>query len=177
MLKKTLLLVVVIMLGFGAMIATTRDATFAVTESRSLTAGQPAIWEALTDVEAWDEWWPGIETAQLSPGWTEGATLALTLKGRPEKTPAIVDGFNRGRQVSWTRPGVLGSTTRTLLRIERSGEGVVVSMESRLHGPQAFLARFTGEESFRNYQELVLRSLQESLVAKGTGLPGEQEGA
>ena len=174
MLKKALILASVILLCFGIMMAATRDARFAVEESRVLDEPRQAIWSVLVDVNAWPQWWPGVAAAELDPAWSRGAMLLLTLEGRAQKAPAIVDLCQQGSHLSWSSPGVLGSTIRTQLRLEKTSSGVLVSMENSLDGPQAFLARFTGKETFSQYQKQVLQALQECLMARGPGTETEK---
>lgn len=174
MLKKALILAAVILLCFGIMMAATRDASFAVEESRLLEEPRQAIWSVLTDVNAWPEWWPGVRAAEIDPAWSGGSRLALRLEGRPERVPAIVDIYRQRDCLSWGSPGVLGSTTRTIMRLEKKPSGVLVSMENSLQGPQAFLARFTGKKTFSQYQKQVLQALQERLKARRPGAETEK---
>ncbi|MFO7982803.1 MAG: SRPBCC family protein [Desulfuromonadales bacterium] len=174
MLKKALLLAAVVLLCFGIMMAATRDASFAVEESRILEEPPRAIWSVLTDVNAWPEWWPGVRAAELDPAWSKGAMMALRLEGRPERVPAIVEIYRQGDCLSWGSAGVLGSTTRTIVRLEKKSNGILVSMENSLQGPQAFLARFTGKKAFSQYQKQVLQALQERLKARRPGAETEK---
>lgn len=174
MLKKALILVAGVLLCFGIMMAAARDSSLAVEESLILEEHPRVIWSVLTDVNAWPEWWPGVTAAEIDPGWSRGAMLALKLKGRSERAPAIVDLYRQENRLSWSSPGVLGSTIRTRIRLEKTSSGVLVSIGNNLRGPQALLARFTGKETFSQYQRQVLRSLQECLQARRTGAETEK---
>ncbi len=159
MLKKLVVLLLALGIAFGVMMATTRSSTFDVSDSLNIGQTPETIWQALTAVEQWPGWWPGVQEARLEPGLQQGAALHLILKGTPERQPAHVAGVVAPHRFAWSRPGVLGSSTMTEVRIEPTGGGALVSISSRILGPQAFMARFTGKEEFSKYHRLVLERL------------------
>lgn len=174
MLKKLGILLVVLGLGFGGLLLTSAQSRF-VTESSLLLSYPPAaVWSRLTAVGQWPSWWPGVEAASLAPGWQPGAELLIALKGDPEQAPAVVDEVSAEAALSWQRPGVLGSRTRTRIALQPAGEETLVLLHSEIHGPQAVLARWTAKEDFIRYQELVLAKLSEKLQPESTDLQEKQ---
>jgi uncharacterized protein YndB with AHSA1/START domain len=163
MLKKVAIMAGLLSMAIGVLLVTFSDRTFAV--KNDLTIDRPAmeIWPVLTDVEKWPAWWPGVREARLTPGWRKGATLDLVLKGRPEKDPATVETVLPAREMTWERPGILGSVTRTSVVLEAAPDGTRISLKSFIKGPQAFLAGFTGKEEFARYHEAVLVALKARL--------------
>lgn len=163
MLKKVAVLTGLLVMAFGVMMMTAGDRTFEV--QNAVTINRPAveIWPVLTEVEKWPAWWPGVQEARLSPGWRRGASLHLALKGTPEKKPATVDMVVDEREITWERPGILGSVTRTSVFLEPAPDGTRIKLMSFIEGPQAFLAAFTGREEFARYHEAVLGSLKARL--------------
>jgi hypothetical protein len=159
MLKKMLVLATVLIVAFGVMMLTTRSTTFTVGNSLAIELPGSSIWPALVAVEEWPAWWPGMESAALAPGWEEGAVLSLRLKGRPESSAARVVSVLFEKELVWEREGVLGSVTATTLRLEPVAGAVLVTLESSICGPQAFLARFTGDDEFGKYHQRVLAAL------------------
>ncbi len=159
MLKKMLILVTLLVVAFAVMMLTTRSTTFTVGNTLAIEQPAPFIWQALVAVERWPSWWPGMEASALAPGWQEGAVLNLTLKGTPETSAARVVSVLPETELAWEREGVLGSVTATTLRLEPVSGAVLVTLESTIRGPQAFLARFTGEEQFGKYHQRVLAAL------------------
>lgn len=165
MLKKIAVLAVILLFAFGGLLLLTRDATFAVEESLSLPVEPGQIWQILTAVDAWSDWWPGIKEARLKSGWQRGAALELVLEGNPEREAAMVQSVRPAEQIVWVRPGVLGSTTKTTWRLSSCEDGTCVSLESAVRGPQAFMARFSHRD-FATYQKMVLQALQVRLQGR-----------
>ncbi len=165
MLKKIGLLLAVLALALAGLLLTSGKSRFAAASERLLSHPPEAVWSQLSAVEHWPQWWPGVEQARLEPGWQVGAHLHLALQGDPERIPARVEALVPGRELAWSRPGVLGSRTRLQLRLEPAAEGTRVRLASEVVGPQAVLARWTAQEDFQRYQELVLAKLEESLQA------------
>jgi uncharacterized protein YndB with AHSA1/START domain len=163
MVKKLGLLLAVLGLAFAVLLLSSGRTRFA--SEAALTLPQPSapIWERLTAVGDWPRWWPGVAAASLAPGWQPGAELQLALQGDPEQAPAVVELVSPEAALSWLRPGVLGSQTRTLLQLQPLAGGTRVVLRSEIQGPQAVLARWTAQEDFRRYQELVLQRLAEAL--------------
>lgn len=163
MLKKIAVLSLVLTAAFGLLMLAGRKATFVVETSGEVGRPLPVVWQTLTTVESWPKWWPGMKRAALPAGWRKGAALELVLAGNPDRRPARVVSVIRGGELSWTRPGVLASDTRTILRIEAHGGGSKVSVASCIVGPQAFLARVTGRDAFARYHRSILLHLKNFL--------------
>jgi len=172
MLNKTMILAAVLLVALAVMMLCSRGTTFSVGNTLAIEHPVSPVWQALVAVEEWPAWWPGMESAALSPEWREGAVLNLTLKGTPEKSGARVVSVLFEREVVWERDGILGSLTATTLRLDPLSGGVLVTLESSIRGPQAFLARFTGEEEFGAYHHRVLAALDAHL--KKAPLPGRK---
>lgn len=163
MLKKLGVLMVVLVLALGGLVLSSGQSRFATESSLLLPYPVAPIWAQLTAVGQWAGWWPGVVAASLAPGWQQGAELSITLRGDPEQAPAVVEGVTTEAELRWRRPGVLGSQTRTRIELQASGSQTLVLLRSEIQGPQAVLARWTAEEDFRRYQDLVLTRLGESL--------------
>ncbi len=140
-------------------------------ETRAEIGRPPAqIWTVLLAVQDWPDWWPGVEKAAIESSWQPGGRLTLVLKKNPERSLARITEVQRSRELAWTRQGVLGSSTFTRWRLLPTAVGTTVYLESRIRGPQAFLARLTGRKTFEKYQQMVLESLKSRLgssAAKG----------
>ena len=169
MLKKLAFLALVLGLAFGAMMLAARSATFVCSRSLVVHDSPAAVWHAATDVGQWPQWGPGVLRSKLTAGWRMGGTLELELQGRPERNPARIEAVVPERELAWVRPGVLGSVTRTTVRVEPVAGGTKVTLESSIRGPQAFLGRFTGREVFDGCHEAVLSGLQARLETRGKG--------
>ena len=115
---------------------------FAVADSLAVAYPPGAVWTVLTGVEQWPQWWPGVQGAKVDPALQVGATLTLLLAGNADRSPATVEAVTPARHLVWRRPGVLGSTVRTTLRLEPQGGGALVALESAIVGPQALLASY-----------------------------------
>lgn len=165
MLKKLAVIFVLLGVGFVIMMLTTRNSSFAVSHDRTIARPSADVWRVLTDVDRWPQWWPGVQTARLS-AWQSGEELELVFKGNPGADPARVEFFLEGKTLAWSRKGVLGSRTGTEIALETVSGGCRVSIVDTIYGPQAFLARFTGEEAFSKYHNLLLENLK-TLVEQG----------
>lgn len=174
MLKKLGLLLATLGLALGALLLTSAESRFATESSLRLPCPPAAVWARLTAVGEWPRWWPGVEAASLTPGWQPGAELRIALKGDPEQAPAMVEEVEVESVLSWQRPGVLGSRTRTRIALQPDGEETLLQLRSQIQGPQAVLARWTAQDDFRHYQELVLARLNQALQQNSTGVRREQ---
>lgn len=159
MLKKAATLILLLSVAFGVMLLSTRSATFIVQDSLALKEDPARVWQVLQDVGAWPRWWPGVETARLGSSWAEGEQLELVFKGNPAAGPARIDQWRVGQEIAFSRDGVLGSRAGTSLQLESQPGVVLVTVESVVRGPQAFLARFTGREAFSAYHQRLLAGL------------------
>jgi hypothetical protein len=164
MLKKVAVLAAILLIAFTVMLPATRSSRFAVETAVQISQPAAAVWGVLAAVPQWPAWWPGVAAARLSPGWQEGAALELVLQGNPERSPARITAFEPLQEMAWTRGGVLGSTTRTRVRLQPDAGGTLVRMESSIRGPQAFFARLTGRGEFEKYHQAVLAGLQRQLL-------------
>lgn len=174
MLKKLGILLVVLGLAFGGLLLTSAESRFVAESSLLLPYPPAAIWSRLTAVGQWPSWWPGVEAASLAPGWQPGAELLIALKGDPEQAPAVVEEVSAETALSWQRPGVLGSQTRTRIALQPAGEQTLVLLHSEIQGPQAVLARWTAKEDFIRYQELVLAQLRAALQQESPEMKAAQ---
>ncbi len=163
MLKKLGLLLIVLGLALGGLLLGSGQSRFATESSLLLPYPVAPVWAQLTSVGQWPGWWPGVVAASLAPGWQPGAELCIALQGDSEQTPAIVEGVTNETTISWKRPGVLGSETRTCIELQPSGGDTLVRLRSEIQGPQAVMARWAAQDEFSRYQELVLARLSESL--------------
>lgn len=164
MLKKLGVLIVALALALGGLLLSSGQSRFATESSLLIPHPVAPVWAQLTAVGQWSVWWPGVVTASLAPpGWQPGAELYMALQGDPEQAPAVVEGVTTEAELRWKRPGVLGSQTRTCIELQPSGSQTLVLLRSEIQGPQAVLARWTAQDDFRRYQELVLTRLGESL--------------
>ncbi len=177
MLKKAVILILVLITVFGVMLLTTRSSTFVVQNSQLVDQDLVRVWQVLADVEHWPEWWPGVEMARLGTIWAEGEQLSLVLKGNPVDGPAQIEHYRVGMELAFSREGVLGSRAGTSLRLEPQPGAVLVTVESVVLGPQAFLAGFTGREAFVAYHQRLLAGLSErALNNEFMGVKKEYEG-
>ena len=160
MLKKLAVLALVLGTAFAVLLLTARESTFCAEESLAIARPSEVIWEALSAVDQWPRWWPGMEHASLAGEMEEGAVIELSLKGNPHQEPALLVTFIPQREMAWERSGILGSFSRTRLRLLPGEGGTVVTLESRIHGPQAVFARYAGRKDFDNYHESVLTALR-----------------
>src|SRR5690606_33615787 len=139
------------------------DRTFEVRNTLIIDHPAAEIWPVMTDVGKWREWWPGVQEAKLTDTWRQGATLDLVLKGAPEERPARVEAVVAERELTWKRPGILGSITRTSILLEPVAGGTRIGLLSFIEGPQAVLAGFTGRDAFEKYHEAVFAALEARL--------------
>ena len=161
MLKKTATLVLFLVISFGIMLASTRSSTFLARDSLLIGQDPERVWQVLADVERWSQWWPGVEEARLGSSWAVGEPLELVFKGNPTDGPARIECCRVGRELAFSREGVLWSRASTGLRLEPKPGALLVTVESMVRGPQAFLARFTGREAFAAYHQRLLAGLDE----------------
>ncbi len=140
---------------------TSRNAHFHQENSLEIPHPAAALWSVLVDAHNWPRWWPGMERVLLIEGpLEEGARIELFLTGIPDGEPARVKTFFPHEELSWERDGILGSLTRTRFRLEEVHGGTMLSLESRIFGPQAVLARYARRDDFVRYHEVVLKSLR-----------------
>lgn len=177
MLRKIVTLGAVLLAAFVLLMLTTDQAELSLESEILLPVSSAAVWERLSAVERWSDWWPGIETARVTPALQSGAILDLVLAGDASRQPAIVQTVIAERRLSWVRSGVLGSTTQTSLRISDEETHCRVVMVITLHGPQAFLARLTARDKFKAYQQAVLEALRLSLAAQDNSATQEPAAA
>jgi len=162
MMKKTAILVFIFGAAFGVLLLTTGNARFLVQDSLLIEREPRQIWQALTDVEHWPRWWPGVETARLESSWAEGKKLELTLRGNSTGGTVQIECYRPGAELMFTRRGVLGSRVGNRLLLEPQSGAVLVTVESLVVGPQAVLARITGKEAFAAYHLRLLAGLREA---------------
>ena len=163
MLKKLAVLLTLVLIAFGVMMATTGQSFFSVEDSIIIETPLEQTWDFLAAVSAWPQWWPGVEAARVVPGLRAGARFELILRGVAAPPPTI-ESLVRHKQLSWIRDGVLGSSTRTGLRLSAHQHGTEVTLSSTIRGPQAFLARLTGRQNFESYHRQVLEAMRDRLV-------------
>lgn len=166
MLKKIAVLLTLLGMAFGLMLLTTGESRFEVQTSAPLHVPPTRVWQVLAAVGEWSEWWPGVEEAQLYGSLVAGSEVSLRLKGVPTEDPALLTKVDVLHELTWERPGVLGSRAGTRFLIEVINGGSRLTVENFVQGPQAFLARITGKDTFIKYQQEILKSLQEKLSAE-----------
>lgn len=177
MLRKIVTFGGVLLAAFVVMMLTTDQAELSLESEILLPASSAAVWERVSVVEHWSDWWPGIETARVTPALQSGAILDLVLAGDASRQPAIVQTVIAERRLSWVRSGVLGSTTQTSLRMSDEETHSRVVMVITIHGPQAFLARITAKDKLKAYQQAVLEALRLSLPAQDNSATQEPAAA
>lgn len=166
MLKKIVVLLVILGFSFALMLLTTGESHFEVASHASFSVSQEELWQVLIAVDSWSDWWPGMEEARLVGALSGGSKIHLRLKGMPTKEPAFLTLVNPQNELVWERSGVFGSRAGTRLTLEPDAEGSRLTIENFIRGPQAFLARFTGEDAFVKYQQTLLERLGLSLQGK-----------
>lgn len=171
MLKKVVVLLLLLGLAFALMLLTTGGSRFVVRSSRVLPAPPQQVWQHLAAVPDWPRWWPGLTRVRLDDGLSAGSMLQLQLRGQPRVTRARLSVVGAPDELGWESPGVFGSHAGTRFLLEAQAAGCRLTVENYIHGPQAFLARFTGREAFSRYQRKLLENLalelQRSLAAGG----------
>lgn len=165
--KKLLILLLVFGLAFAAMMLTTGQSRFQVSDTLFIESPPDRVWEVVTEIEDWPLWWPGVEKARVTPDLQAGARFTMDLKGNPQKRPAIIEAVIPQRRLSWQREGILKSTAATTLSLQPEPGGSRMTLKTSIRGPQAFLARFTGEQQFAHYHQRVLDSLRSFLLQEG----------
>ncbi len=166
MLKKIAVLLVVLGLCFALMLLTTGDSHFEVQSHASFPLPQEEVWQLLAEVDGWPDWWPGMEEARLVGALIAGSEIRLRLKGMPTNDSALLKLVSSPNELVWEGPGVLGSRAGTRFLLERDAAGSRLTIQNFVRGPQAFLARFTGEEAFVKYQQKLLEALGLALQGK-----------
>jgi hypothetical protein len=171
-LKKVIFLLALLGIGLGVLVLTSGNATFSREDSVEVEHSASTVWGALIDAQRWPQWWPGMERVSLDAELREGAMIDLFLAGIPDGEPARVKTVSPLRELAWERSGILGSLTRTRLRLVSAKNGnTVVSLESHILGPQAVLAKYARRDDFAHYHEVVLRSLELHLERGAVALP------
>lgn len=160
MLKKLLVLALLLGCGLFLLVQTSRDSRFERQSSMLLAQSPEVVWQLLVDVDGWQRWWPGVEKVKLLGPLQVGTLIDLRLKGVPEEHPVTLSVFEPGRQLAWQRTGILGSVAETDLLIQSQTTGTQLTISNRIVGPQARLAGFSSAESFAQYQELFLKSIE-----------------
>lgn len=125
------------------------------------------VWQRLAIVEDWPRWWPGVEVARIQGPLKAGSQIDLLMRGRPETNPALLIRVVAQQELTWEREGVFGSRAGTRFVLEDAEGGCRVRVENYIRGPQAFLARMTGQEAFAQYQQKLLANLQQFLLPGG----------
>jgi hypothetical protein len=166
MLKKIVVLLVILGFSFALMLLTTGESHFEVANHASFPVSQGELWQVLAAVDSWPDWWPGMEEARLVGLLAVGSEIQLRLKGMPTKESALLILVRLQNELVWERSGVFGSLAGTRLILEPDAGGSRLTIENYIRGPQAFLARFTGEDAFVKYQQILLESLKLSLQGK-----------
>lgn len=166
MFKKIVILLTILGLAFGLLLLTTGESHFEVQSHARLPVAQGTLWQRLMEVERWPSWWPGMEEVRLSGDFKTGNRFSLRLKGMPARDEVLITRVSPPREFAWEGPGVLGSRTGTRLSLEQDGAGCRLTVVTFVHGPQAFLARMTGEAAFKEYQLALLARLERSLASK-----------
>lgn len=160
MLKKLLVLSLLLGVAFGLMLLTTGKSHFEVSTRTRLAAAPEVVWSPLALVPTWPRWWPGLEQAVPRGELAVGGVIDLVLKGQQEQAPAVLTRFEPGRALTWERPGLFGSRVGTAFFLVPRAAATELRMVNYIDGPQAFMARITGQEAFTDYQRKLLDSLK-----------------
>lgn len=161
----------------GLLLALGQGSRFEVSSRAAIEAPADRVWEVLATTRDWPRWWPGLEQAVLDGPLAAGSRLQLVLKGNPERSVALLQSVKPCRELSWQRPGVLGSDTVTLFQVRTIADATEVTMTNRIHGSQALMARVTGADRFAAYQHQLLAALATAARTGGGSLPAQPEGA
>ncbi len=170
MFKKLLILLIVLGVFFAALMVTTGQSRFEISDNLWLATPSDQVWKAITAIEQWPHWWPGVESAGVTPDVQAGARLSMQLRGNPTKAPATIESVVPERQLSWQRESILGSTAATKIILQSTTGRTQVTLVTSIRGPQAVLARFTGEQEFARYHQRVLEALEDFLARPGPKL-------
>ena len=173
MLKKIFVLLVILGFSFALMLLTTGESHFEVASHASYPVSQEELWQVLVAVDSWSDWWPGVEESRLVGALSAGSEFHLRLKGMPTKEPAVLIVVRPQNELVWESSGVFGSRAGTRFLLEPDAENSRLTIENFIRGPQAFLARFTGEDAFVKYQQTLLERLALSFQGK-RGVIGEK---
>lgn len=160
MLKKLLILALLLVAGLFLLVQTSRDSRFESESSQLLNQPVGQVWQLLADVDGWRQWWPGVKQVKLLGPLAVGSLIDLHFKGVPEEHPVKLIRFETGHQLAWQRQGVLGSVAETEVLLRPQGEGTLLTIRTLIVGPQARLAEFFNADSFAQYQELFLKSVE-----------------
>ena len=163
MLKKIAILLVILGFLFILMLLTTGESHFSVQSEVHYSASPEALWLKLENVDRWPDWWPGMEEAKLVGALRTGSEIHIRLKGMPSADRASLVLERPPYELVWEGSGIFGSRAGTRVNIEPDTLGSHMSMENFVVGPQAFLARFTGEDAFVKYQQALLDNFGISL--------------
>lgn len=166
MLKKLLIAFLLLGAGMALLLATSSDSNF--TRQRSQLLAQPVekVWPLLIDVDGWQHWWPGVEQVKLLGPLQVGTRIELHLKGVLEGNSVELTVLQSPRLLTWQRQGMFGSSAETTVQLAVKPDGTEVSIINSIVGPQARLARLSTAESFEQYQQLFLKSLELKLEEK-----------
>jgi hypothetical protein len=174
MLKKIILFLSLLGFAFIVLLLTSQRSSFRVESHRDYEVSQLKLWQVLAAVEEWPLWWPGAEKAELVGSLVAGGEIRIALRGVPTEHPAQLTLVDMPSALVWEREGFLMSRAGTGFLLEPAANGVRLRVENHIHGPQAILARLTGEEAFRKYQLRLLENLDLYLQAK-PGAGGEKD--
>jgi len=169
MLKKIFVLLAVLGFCLVLMLLATGDSHFEVQSQAVFPVSRTELWQRLAAVDRCSDWWPGMEGARLAGGLRVGSRIQLRLNGMPDRDPALLTLVDVPHELVWEGSGVFGSLAGTRFLLEPDPAGSRLVVEHFVRGPQAFLARFTGEEVFVKYQQKLLESLGLSLQGKRPG--------
>ena len=104
----------------------------AVASAEVEVAADPEIvWEVLTSINDWPRWNPGVSSASLEEGLSEGSRFRW--KAGPGTITSTLQRIDRPRLIAWTGR-TFGIKAIHVHRLERRGEGTVVSSEESWEG-------------------------------------------
>ena len=162
MLKKVSILLVLLGCGFILWLLLGMDSHFEQQYSQRIDHSAETVWQQLTSIEQWPQWWPGMEEARLLGSLQVGGQLSIKLDGMPE-VPVDLIAAEPNRQLAWQQEGLFGSLAETRIELVVQADATEVTIAHRISGLQARLAEFSSREGFEQYQQLFLLALERQL--------------
>ena len=162
MLKKISILLVLLGCGFILWLLLGMDSHFEQQSSQRIDQSAETVWQQLTRVEQWPQWWPGMEEARLLGTLQVGSQISIKLDGMPE-VPVDLVAAEPKRQLAWQQEGLFGSLAKTRIELVVQADATEVTIAHSISGLQARLAEFSSREGFVQYQQLFLLALEGQL--------------
>ncbi len=103
-----------------------------------IAAAPEEVWSALTGIDRWPEWQPGVSAARLEGGLAAGSVFRWKAKGLG--IVSTIRELDPGKRISWT--GIsLGMRAVHAWTLEAAGGGTRVTTRESMSGWLAFIMR------------------------------------